>query len=316
MAKPPQSPLLALPGELRNLIYTFVAHSTTSIKLYKGDLVPPPLANTCRQIRKEMSGNWYTQEVALDHTTPITAHMTNFDFSLIYKWVDTYDKRPAEQKKFLRILDIELFLVSPSSGPSRSSPSSLTLATKPDVQSHAEDHDAQLKARFGTDYQAIFTCDSNWVDDLNNDLLALGRATYGVDKDARAANAKLYSPTGSRRRFTESLAGNGYLTSINTRVEYGHHSRAPLPKPDRNRNTTPAAAVPALPAFTHATSYLTLLTNPLRAIVPSTTCMHALCIRQFRRRIYLGLLNAQTASQALKWNREYYSNLSADEKKS
>jgi len=312
MAGLPQSPLLVLPGELRNMIYTFVAHSSTSIKLYRGDLVPPPLANTCRQIRREMSGDWYTEEAALDHTIPITAHLTTLDFIPLYKWLNTYDNRPAEQTKILRVLDIELALVSPPST-SPKFPSSSLPATKTEVGGYAKDRDSLLKTSFAADYKAILSCDSNWVKILDDNVLALGRATYGMDKTARATNPDLYSPTGRRRRFTETLAGNGYLTSCSTRIEYSHHPRVPILK---NNNSTPSATAPAPtpapahPAFAHATSYLTLLTTPLAAIVPSTTCTHALCVRQLRRRIYTGLLRAQQTSQKLKWDRENYAALS------
>ena len=322
MAEQPQCPLLTLPGELRNLIYTFVAHSTTSIKLHQGDLVPPPLANTCRQIRKEMSGEWYTQEVALDHTTPITAHLTNFDFLPLYKWLNTYDNRPAEQKKVLRVLDIELALVSPSLGAPTPLPSPFLAA---DLESsHGKDRITQLKARFTTDYRAILSCDSNWTKLLNTDLLSLGQATYGVTSIARANNPNLYTTTGRRRRFTETLAGNGYLTSCSTRVEFLHHPRVPRIKDLNNTNninntatttTTTAVAKAAHPAFAHSTSYTTLLTTPFAPRLPTPFCTHSHCVRQLWRRITLGLLRAQSTSQKLKWDRRYYSSLSPEAKR-
>lgn len=186
MAETPQSPLLALPGELRNMIYTQVAHSTTSIKLYKGDLVPPPLANTCRQIRYELSGKWYTEEVALDQTLPITAHFTDFDFTPLYKWLEANDQRPTEHKKNLRVLDIDLVLTSPSSGGTSgfASPAALGTAMADSNKSYGNDYAWMRQKALAADYQNILTSDDNWAKDLDHGLLDLGRATYGMDKTA------------------------------------------------------------------------------------------------------------------------------------
>lgn len=294
------------------MIYTQVAHSTTTIRLSKGDLVRPPFANTCRQIRQELSGKWYTEEVTLDQTLPITARFTDFDFTPLYIWLEAHDQRPAEHKKHLSVLDIEFNLTSPSSGTPgfASSP----LATKTDVNKYGKDYFWMRKNRLWTDYKAILSCDDNWARTLDEDLFELGRATYGMDKSARSSNPRLFSETGARRRFAETLAGNGYLTSCNVRIEYLHHPRVPTPKKDGSANET---AAPAHPALVHGPDYFGLLGASILATLPqaSSTCNHALCVRQLRRRIFSGLAKARLASQELKWDRAYYSNLSGDAKR-
>ena len=324
MAEQPQPPLLALPGELRNLIYAFVAASTPTLHLYKGALVPPPLANTCRQIRRELNnGDWYAKEVALDHTIPIAAHFTNFDFTPLYDWLAENDNRPAEQNKFLRVLDIELALVSPSSGTPGFASSSLAM-TRADGEGGGKG-DSMVMSRttaLATDRKTILSCDANWVKNLAADLVTLGCATYGADKSTRANNSQLYTPTGRRRRFAESVAGNGYLTSCSTRIEYLHHPRVPILENTNNPNNpnTTTTPTPAHPAFIHSADYfatLTPLLSPSPPLTPTASqlCAHALCVRQFRRQIYLGLLKSQLESQKLKWDRKYYSSLTPEAQK-
>jgi hypothetical protein len=316
MEEQPQSRLLALPGELRNMIYTFVAASTPTLNIYKGDLIPPPLANTCRQIRHELSGSdWYTKELTLTHTIPITAHLTNFDFTLLYKWLAENDNRPASQKKVLRVLDIELALVSPSSATPGFAQSSL--ASWADIHIYGEDPiwNRKTKTALATDKKAIFSCDANWVRTLDTDLVTLGRATYGMDKTTRANNQNIYTPTGHRRRFAQTVAGNAYLTSCSTRVSYLHHPRVPVLKSSNDPNTTTPKI--AHKPFIHSHDYFAHLTALLFPNPPSISqlCSHALCVRQFRRRIYVSLVKSQQKSQKLKWDRKYYSSLSPEAKR-
>lgn len=266
----------------------------------------PPRSEQRRLVRQ--------RRVALDHTIPITAHFKNFDFTPLYDWLAENDNRPSEQKRVLRVLDIELALVSPSSGTSGFDSSSLAI-TRADGEGGGKG-DSMVMSRttaLATDRKTILSCDANWVKTLDADLVTLGRATYGADKSTRAKNSQLYIPTGRRRRFAETVAGNGYLTSAARASSICITRVSPSSK-------TPTTPTPAHSAFIHSADYFATLTPLLSPSPPSTPtasqlCAHALCVRRFRRRIYLGLLKSQTQSQKLKWDRKYYSSLTPEAQK-
>lgn len=104
------SPFLALPGELRNKIYTEVAHNASSIKLFEGRVVLPPLAGVCRQVRREMSGN-NQAELYLDPAAPIHAHVTNFNFHPLLRWLNAH--RQHLKGEAPRLLVITSVLLAP-----------------------------------------------------------------------------------------------------------------------------------------------------------------------------------------------------------
>lgn len=105
---------LKLPGELRNQIYEDVALSATSINLFGGSVILPPLAATCRWIRAEMSGK-YEPEVSCRPDVAIKARVTNCDFEWLSDWLDANDEPSTERKHFRRPLIIYMTLTSTES---------------------------------------------------------------------------------------------------------------------------------------------------------------------------------------------------------
>lgn len=85
-------PFLRLPPELRNQVYREVALCAPEVKLFDSQIIPPSLANTCRQIRAEMSGS-YELEICLNHHSTIIAHVTNCNFEPLRQWLDLNDAK-------------------------------------------------------------------------------------------------------------------------------------------------------------------------------------------------------------------------------
>lgn len=83
-------PFLRLPPELRNQVYREVALCAPEVKLLDSQIIPPPLANTCRQIRAEMSGS-HELDLSSNHHSTIIAHVTNCNFEPLRQWLDLND---------------------------------------------------------------------------------------------------------------------------------------------------------------------------------------------------------------------------------
>ncbi|KAM0723766.1 hypothetical protein Q7P37_000756 [Cladosporium fusiforme] len=117
-----QFPFFKLPGELRNRIYEEVANSSADVNLFKGCIVLPPLANTCRKVRKEMHGK-YEVDVLSKPDVGVKAHVFNCNFEPLGKWLDAHASEFSQRvvvKSRSRKLDICMTLTStevPESSP-------------------------------------------------------------------------------------------------------------------------------------------------------------------------------------------------------
>lgn len=85
------SPLLKLPGELRNKIYSLVAEQMSIINVFEGRTVLPPLGLVCRQVRREMLGV-YEKELLSDPDSQIVARVCNMNFEPLMQWLDSNDE--------------------------------------------------------------------------------------------------------------------------------------------------------------------------------------------------------------------------------
>lgn len=115
------SRLLRLPGEIRNQIYSEVALDAPVVNLFEGRAVLPALGQVCRKVRKEMSGV-YEKDVAQDPSKPIHAHVTNFNFHPLSKWLDKYSRDLKDRIEEPRLLCITSVLLSPDCPASSVSP--------------------------------------------------------------------------------------------------------------------------------------------------------------------------------------------------
>ncbi|KAK5111964.1 hypothetical protein LTR85_011711 [Meristemomyces frigidus] len=57
------SPLLALPAELRSRIWEYAVVAPYVIDIVVGETRPPPLVALCRQVRKETASMWYDSNI-------------------------------------------------------------------------------------------------------------------------------------------------------------------------------------------------------------------------------------------------------------
>lgn len=82
---------LSLPGELRNLIYTFYALSSqpTCINLRQNRIIRPALARVNRQIRQELLSLWKAHKWRMDlsRVVKIRAEITNMNFDGLLRLV-------------------------------------------------------------------------------------------------------------------------------------------------------------------------------------------------------------------------------------
>jgi hypothetical protein len=106
------STFLKLPREIRNQIYSEVAHATPLIRLFEGNMVLPALGAVCHQVRKGMSGDYET-DVVLDPSKPIYALVTNFNFNHLSRWLDKNSRDLKDKQKAPRLLYITSVLLSP-----------------------------------------------------------------------------------------------------------------------------------------------------------------------------------------------------------
>jgi hypothetical protein len=106
------STFLKLPGEIRNQIYSEVARDTPLIRLFEGRVVLPALGAVCRQVRKEMNGN-YERDVSLDPSKPIFALVTNFNFDHLSRWLVKNSRDLNDRLEAPRLLCITSVLLSP-----------------------------------------------------------------------------------------------------------------------------------------------------------------------------------------------------------
>lgn len=111
---------LNLPGELRNLIYTFYALSTqpTSISLRQNRIIRPALARVNRQIRQEFLSLWKAREwhVDLSRVVKVHAEITNMNFDGLLRLVH---KRIKGRLFLDQIRKIHLCLAFTENGVSR-----------------------------------------------------------------------------------------------------------------------------------------------------------------------------------------------------
>lgn len=98
-------PFLKLSGELRNLIYEYVAATAPIVRVFENRTILPPLACVCRKIRSEMSGK-YEEEVVLYPRIPIEAYSSNLHFRPLFKWLEENDRRLEGHTKFVRTLHV------------------------------------------------------------------------------------------------------------------------------------------------------------------------------------------------------------------
>ncbi|TKA66881.1 hypothetical protein B0A55_08182 [Friedmanniomyces simplex] len=89
------SALLALPAELQNQIYDYVAHSTDKTVMItapdKTVSLPAPFGQVCNQLREEFTSVFYS--LSLAYATNIVLYNTKFDLlSLILGLRDILDR--------------------------------------------------------------------------------------------------------------------------------------------------------------------------------------------------------------------------------
>lgn len=117
-----ESPILNLPGELRNQIYDEVACSAVHVKLFEGRVVLPPLARTCRKIRTEMSGKYEADVIKRD--VDVHAHVLNCNFEPLRKWLSAHENWSARFQGPVRgrVPRLKIFLILTSTEVIESSP--------------------------------------------------------------------------------------------------------------------------------------------------------------------------------------------------
>lgn len=78
---------MTLPGELRNVVYESVAHSTEEVIVRDGGAVPHSLHQVCRQTRDEFDPVFAAVTLP---TATIIAKVVDFDFSHLIDFCNTY----------------------------------------------------------------------------------------------------------------------------------------------------------------------------------------------------------------------------------
>lgn len=102
----PESRLLNLPAELRNQIYELVCRNDpeveVSVRGKKVDVIPHPLARSCRQLRDEFLPMF--EATALRHASTVTCYTTNLDIggSALPVWLSQHPpKLSIGQRRYL-----------------------------------------------------------------------------------------------------------------------------------------------------------------------------------------------------------------------